>query len=126
MKRTPLKRYTRLKSSVGLASTSRLKPRSPKKAADDARYRRSKAEHLATHPQCMWAGCTKSKANGDLVDVHHKAGRNGPLLYCKRYFATLCRQHHNHVEEHLSWSRANGWIIDLTTEQVRQIRLETQ
>jgi hypothetical protein len=67
-------------------------------------------------------GCTRSLRRGDLIDLHHKAGRNGPLLYCKKYFSSQCRQHHDYIEEHLSWARAQGWIIDVSTEEVRALR----
>jgi len=58
------------------------------------------------------------------MDLHHAAGRNGPLLYAKQFFRTLCRQHHDFVENNLSWSRTHGWIIDLTVEEVRKLRLD--
>ncbi len=103
---------------------TRLKCRSDRKTEDDEKYRKSKAEWFCEHPNCQMLGCTKSLLKGDLVDLHHKAGRNGPLLYAKAYFSTLCRKHHDFVEEHPSWSRANGWIIDLTSDQVWQIKMK--
>lgn len=129
MKRTPLKRKTPLRNSgTGLKRTAmkrscvRIAPRSERRAAEEKLYAQARKEYLSAHPQCEFPGCARSLLRGDLIDLHHKAGRNGPLLYCQEYFAALCRPHHNYVEEHLSWSRAQGWILDLTTEQVRALR----
>jgi len=116
VKRTPLRR-TPLKRAG-----KPIKSRSPKKADDDARYRVAKAEYQREHPRCEMPRCSRSILRGDVIDLHHKAGRNGPLLYCKKYFSSLCRNHHNYIKEHMSWARANGWIIDVSTEEVRALR----
>jgi len=119
VKRTAIIRRTPLKRGV-----CRIKPRSEKRTKDEARYKQAKTEYQLEHPKCEMPGCSRSLLRGDLIDLHHKAGRNGPLLYCKKYFSSQCRQHHDYIENNLSWSRSNGWIIDLTTDQVRQIRAE--
>lgn len=100
----------------------RLKSRSTKRRSDENRYSKAKAEHFKEHPNCAWPQCTRSVRKGHELDIHHKAGRNGPLLYERRYFCTLCRRHHDYVESHLSWARANGWIVDLSSQEVWEMK----
>jgi hypothetical protein len=101
---------------------TRIKPRCDRRQADEKKYEAAKAAHFREHPGCQMPGCSRSLLKGDVIDLHHKAGRSGPLLYHRPYFASLCRRHHDHVHAWLKESRANGWIIDLTRDQVFQIR----
>lgn len=94
-----------------------LRRRSPSTAADDRKYTYNKAAHLAEHPFCQYPGCGRMA-----VDLHHKAGRNGPLLWFPKYFASACRPHHNLAKEKPKESRAIGWIIDVSSAEVRAIR----
>ncbi len=94
LRRTPLKRCGfkrkpaqpgadwRARTEVALPKRTRLRARSPKRAADDRKYEKEKAAHFLMNPQCQHPdGCTRSLINGDQMDLHHRAGRNGPLLY---------------------------------------------
>lgn len=105
-----------------MKARARIPSRSPQRVLDEAKYRAAKAAHFREHPGCQMPGCSRSLRKGHLIDLHHKAGRNGPLLYHRPYFASLCRTHHDYVETHLRWARANAWIIDLTSAQVHEIR----
>jgi hypothetical protein len=124
MKRTALLRRTPLSRGKVSLRRTRLASRSPSKAADDAKYRAAKAEHFAEHPRCQHPdGCNRSLLKGDLMDLHHRAGRRGPLLYCKKYFATACRPHHDEAKNDPKKSRASGWVVDVSSEEVRQLKL---
>jgi hypothetical protein len=93
------------------------------KTKDDRQYAVAKVAHFHEQPMCQHpSGCLKSMLRGDVMDLHHAAGRNGPLLYCKKYFRTACRRHHDLAKTAISESRANGWIIDVPTEEVRALR----
>lgn len=119
IRRTPLARGTSQLRRTRLASVS------PSKRDDLALYYERKAEHFAEHPRCQHPdGCTRSILKGHAMDLHHRAGRNGPLLYCKKYFATACRAHHDLAKSHPKESRANGWIVDVSSEEVRRLKLE--
>jgi hypothetical protein len=133
VRHTPLKRCSlkqkRIKFSfsakceVARPKRTRLRQRSPKKAADDLKYAQAKVAYINRHPRCQHPdGCTRSLSKGHQMDLHHRAGRNGPLLYCARYFATACRQHHDLAKTQISSSRANGWIVDVSSEEVRALR----
>lgn len=125
MKRTPLRRHTPLRrTKTTLTRGTRVSPISDQRRDDQEKYKVAKAEWFEEHPNCQFPGCPRSRLRGHLIDLHHKAGRNGPLLYCKRYFSSLCRPHHDHVENHLSWARANGWVIDVPSDEVRRLRQE--
>jgi hypothetical protein len=123
MKRSPLKRKTPLKNGTPMKrSCVRIAPRSDRRAGQEKLYAKAKREYQAEHPQCEFVGCTRSLLKGDLIDLHHKASRTGSLLYNEDYFASLCRQHHDWCHAHPSQARAAGWIVDLTSEQIRAMK----
>jgi len=124
MKRTAIIRRTPLRRSPLRCTRTRIKQRSPGKATDDRKYRQAKKAYQCEHPNCEFGGCEKNLLFGDLVDLHHKAGRSGPLLYTAKYFMSLCRRHHDWVKENMSAARARGLIIDVSSDEVRRLRLE--
>lgn len=58
-------------------------------------YVPAKREYLKAHPMCEanLGNCTRIS-----VDIHHKAGRIGKLLYATAYFLSVCRNCHNELE----------------------------
>ena len=69
------------------------------------------------HPFCQMEGCTKPGES-----VHHKMGRDGyadewarenniPLVIDPRFFATLCIDCHNKVENNPEWAYKEGYSI---------------
>jgi len=100
MKRSPLKRYTPLKSG------GRLRNASAKRQRDYNKYGKEKKAYLALHPQCE--RCKTKKA----TDIHHKAGRVGDWLCRYEYFAALCRECHDWIHHNGKEARKQGWIID--------------
>lgn len=67
-------------------------------------YLKVKKEYMKEHQNCEFEGC-KKRAN----DLHHKRGRVGDLLTDKRYFLSLCRDHHNWVGLHPVESMERGY-----------------
>jgi hypothetical protein len=110
-RRTPLKRGGRIAS------------RSPERQAEEDKYRAAREAHFAEHPYCQYPGanCQRNIFTSSM-DLHHAAGRNGPLLYCRKYFRTACRLHHDLAKSQISESRRIGWVIDVPTEEVRAMR----
>lgn len=100
MKRTPLKRYTPLKSG------GRLRNASSKRQREYKEYGKAKKAYLALHPQCE--RCKNKKSD----DIHHKAGRVGQWLCRYEYFAALCRECHDFCHRNPKEARKAGWIID--------------
>jgi hypothetical protein len=45
------------------------------------------------------------------TEIHHKAYRFGDLLFDKRYFASVCRPHHEYLHNNIAWAKKNGWIV---------------
>lgn len=101
-----------------------IRPRSKKRQADERKYAKAKAEHFAENPRCQYPGvrCPREVGSGHVMDLHHKAGRNGPLLYCKKYFATACRMHHDVAKSCPRASLAMGWIVKVSSDEVRALR----
>jgi hypothetical protein len=119
-RRTPL-RLTGF--ALSLEPRKRLSHRSPSKAGADRKYAVAKAAHFAEHPGCQHPdGCRRSLRHGDLMDLHHRAGRNGPLLYNREYFATACRAHHDLAKSDPIGSRANGWVVTVSIAEVRRLK----
>jgi len=114
------------RKSAGPAARKRIKTVSKPRSVGLRKYEKAKAEHFAEHPFCQWPGPFPCPCNArtQKMDLHHRAGRNGPLLYCKKYFATACRRHHDLAKTDIKGSRAIGWIIDVSSEGVRRLKQE--
>lgn len=107
MKKSPLKRYTPLKSGGNqLKRSGRLRNASSKRQREYKEYSKAKKAYLALHPKCE--RCKNKKSD----DIHHKAGRVGQWLCRYEYFAAVCRQCHNEIHENGVLARKQGWIID--------------
>jgi hypothetical protein len=48
--------------------------------------------------------------NSNLVDLHHKMGR-GKHINDDRYFMTVCRHHHQWIENYKRQARKLGYIL---------------
>lgn len=74
------------------------------------KYKILRDEYFLEHPVCEFPGC-----NSNDITLHHGKGRNGDLLFDKRWFKSLCLIHHRFVEDFpleaqklgLSFSRLN-------------------
>lgn len=105
---------------------TRIKQVSSDHAIGLRKYEKAKAEHFIAHPYCQWPGDIKCPCSTFThnMDCHHSAGRNGPLLYCKKYLRTACRHHHNLAKSDPKQSRAIGWIVDVSSEEIRRLKRE--
>jgi len=74
---------------------TRIRPRSTKLADRMAIYRPLRDAYLAEHQWCTYPGCRARS-----VDVHHRRGRVGDLLFDRCHWSALCRTHHDWVGEH--------------------------
>lgn len=72
-----------------------IKKVSDKRKKENILYEKAKKEHFELHPACQFPGCTSENRT-----LHHGAGRIGTLLWDKRYFKTLCPEHHRYCELH--------------------------
>lgn len=100
----------------------KIRPVSKKKRAGNVKYFKAKTEYQALYPHCASLGCGRSLLKGDLIDLHHRGGKNGPLYWCKKYFMSLCREHHNWVKDHQDQARANGWLVDVSSDEVHELK----
>jgi hypothetical protein len=68
---------------------------------------------LARYPHCQI--CAKRRS----YDIHHTAGREGPMLLNHRYWMAVCRPCHTRVHENPAWAREKGYLgIVLRDEQI--------
>jgi len=47
------------------------------------------------------------------LDVHHTAGRNGPLKMDQSKWIALCRECHDWLDRNRAEARARGWIAPI-------------
>lgn len=72
-------------------------------------YREKRDKYMAEHPVCEVKDCFKPSNN-----LHHKAGRIGPLLTDERYFMACCETcHPTRIHENPIWAEKEGYIIRL-------------
>lgn len=126
MKRSPLKRKTPLKRG------GRLKPFSKKRSKANAEYLKRRAAFLAAHPWCQWSlaewGSSEEMAKlheGRVVDntrnifvncprateIHHRAGRIGPLLMDETKWMAVCRYAHRMIHDNPKIAKEKGYLL---------------
>lgn len=124
MKRTPLKRKTR------------LRPMSDKRRVQSREYSTLREQFLFAHPVCQFwcwmngyeekdglywrkADANKVKLSGnDMLslgaemscDIHHKAKRGANYLNTETWMA-VSRGAHEYIHNRPSWARENGFLI---------------
>lgn len=73
-------------------------------------YRKARKEYLAAHHCCeaRLEGCTipTSAYDSSELQIHHKKGRNGRLMYDKKYFIAVCFNCHRIIEENPEFAKA--------------------
>ena len=70
-----------------------IKQVSDKRAKELRIYEKNKVEYFKEYPVCQFPGCECRE-----VTLHHSKGRIGSLLTDKRYFKSLCPEHHTFCE----------------------------
>lgn len=124
-----------LKRKTPLKRGGRLKPMSDKRRSQNVLYINAKNEWREDRIrkdgqiQCQWKGKPYADSEGFGVthddlgrcimpanqSPHHKAGREGSLLWDKRWFMAICDRHHHilHFEEP-ALARKRGYLIERT------------
>lgn len=105
-----------------------MRQQSKKGRKRQSKYSKAASEYLKENPFCEICGREEN------LSIHHKAGRNGSLLWDKRYFMTTCmigyvldkmfpnsnKNHtggcHGWIEANKNLAREKGWILDITPE----------
>jgi hypothetical protein len=101
----------RQQQKLGLAVKEEKKPKpisvkSVKRMAEERLYAKNKKEYLIEHIKCEVKGC-----NIVSMDIHHKKGRVGKLLYNKKFFMAVCRNHHTEIESNPDWAIKKGYSL---------------
>lgn len=84
----------------------KISVKSLKRKVEDKLYLKNKKEYLIEHIRCEVKGCNRVSE-----DVHHKKGRVGKLLYDKRFFMAVCRNHHTEIETDPKAAKENGYSL---------------
>lgn len=93
MKRTPLRRKTRLRRQSG------------KQKGRLALYYWLREPWMKKNPVCQICGVAPS------TDVHHRKYRYGPLLFDQEWWLAVCRLCHKRVHHEVKWARENGYLL---------------
>ena len=73
---------------------TRIKPRTAKRAAQEARYRKRLAVWILDK-KCAVVGCHRAA-----TQCHHAKGREGDLLLNEEFWTPTCDPHHDYYTEH--------------------------
>lgn len=68
-------------------------------------YAKVKRKFLRDNPTCMAPDCERPADS-----LHHKRGRAQRLLTDQRFFAALCKHHHDLVHQRMDWARSVGLL----------------
>lgn len=86
-----------------------IAPISDKRAEGLAKYRGERDAYLKEFTECEVHDC-----NNPSSQIHHKAGRNGSLLWDREYFMACCGVcHPQRIHENPKWARECGYIVDV-------------
>jgi hypothetical protein len=108
----------RQNQKLGLAvkEEKKVKPisiRSVKRKSEEKLYLKNKKEYLTEHIKCEVKGCNRVSE-----DCHHRKGRVGKLLYDKRFFMAVCRNHHTEIECNPDWAIKNKYSLKRLVDHV--------
>ena len=84
----------------------RISIKSVKRKAEEKLYLKKKKEYLTAHIRCEVKGC-----NHVSIDLHHRKGRVGKLLYDEKYFMAVCRKHHTEIETNPKEAKEKGYSL---------------
>ena len=87
-----------------------IRPRSPKRASQEAEYSAKRKVFLTKHPMCQMnlPGICTTYA----TDVHHMKGRIGDLLLDEQFWKAGCRACHDYVEKHPKEAKEMGLSLN--------------
>ena len=136
MKRNkPLQRHTPL-----ARSRKPIRRATPKRANQLREYAKRRVRFLAEHPICgVWlkqngwqqigiadsyvrqkvatvdfvsAHCLRAGGAPAATEIHHRAKRRGALLLEEAFWLQVCAANHELIEQHKSWARENGFLLN--------------
>lgn len=100
-RRTPIKRTAKPLRRTPLARVSK------KRRKENREYLRLREGFMASHPHCEV--CVPNICQHRSTDVHHAQGR-GINLCNVNSWVSVCRPCHEHIHQHPSWARENGYL----------------
>lgn len=84
-------------------------------------YADARKEYLETHRCCetKLEGCLIPTINSNSkgLQIHHKKGRIGELLFDKKYFLAVCQNCHNYIENNPEFAILNGYSLSRLAKQ---------
>lgn len=96
-----------------LKPRKRIRHRALRHREKDAEYRREAKAYIKTNKELGFLCLVALVIFGedlDLSDVHHKRGRLGQLLLCKRFWMPVSRKGHQWIQDHPDEARKHGWL----------------
>lgn len=98
------------------ASAPKEKPKRQRisKTADPERekiYLAIRALFLAACRECEACAYSAGGYPHLAVDIHHKKGRTGDLLFDVRFFMPVCREHHKFIHDNPDYAYERGWSL---------------
>lgn len=81
-----------------------LFPKPKRKPRKDDEWGAVRLEKLRRHPRC-------EVCNVRATEVHHKAGRLGPLLTELSNLLSVCRECHARIHANPAWAYERGYLL---------------
>ena len=111
-----------------------IKSKSPLKAKREKLYAKNKAEYIEEllEEQGLSTGIPDCERCGERagVDLHHRSGRSGCLLWHKPLFSWLCRECHTLTPDSVHGDPAtaerDGWTVRVSQSEYQRIRAEEE
>lgn len=103
---------------ISSSPLKRVSPISERQRARLERYRVIAREWLGRFENHWCAVCIRAFTLGEItleeiqpsIEVHHRRGRAGNLLFDIRFFTGVCRCCHNLINDDRGWAKKEGWI----------------
>lgn len=85
-------------------------------------YKKARLDYLETHPCCeaKLPGCLipNDAFDNEGLQIHHKKGRTGDLLWDKRYFLAVCHSCHRAIEDFPNMAISHGWSLSRHSKDI--------
>jgi len=105
-----------VKRSKPLRRGRRIAPVSARRAARDEEYEAARYRVAArARGLCEFRGPQGNRCRQPMTDVHHLAGRGGPIPHRMSNLVGMCRNHHEMVHRYPAWSYEEGWMVRRNT-----------
>lgn len=86
-----------------------IKKKTDKRKKEEEIYQIHRKEHLLDNPYCKV--CLDLGIKKEASEIHHIRGRSGIWIYIKKFFLSVCREHHEWIEANGKEAKRLGYSV---------------